>query len=170
MSSLWCIEVDSIWLLCTRFYFSRYTFVLKRFRLVYERGEDVSLGHLCLSSYAHYFWSSSTIFYHITRFRCDLCRVCSEFPKFSQVSALWFWNKIHKIIINYPGVFRYHVHHNARDFVHPSVKSYFVQGYHTMFNWHLIARLMVQFIVKLTCAASTCSETRTWVLIHVKVC
>ena len=57
-------------------------FVLKRFRLLYGRDKDsLSKVLMFVQSHAQTVLLSSTIFYHITCFKCDLCRVCSEFLK-----------------------------------------------------------------------------------------
>ena len=57
-------------------------FVLKRFRLLYGRDKDsLSKVLMFVQSHAQTFLLSSTIFYHITSFKCDLCQVCSEFLK-----------------------------------------------------------------------------------------
>ena len=57
-------------------------FVLKRFWLLYGRDKDILFRILMfVQCHAQTFLLSSTIFYHITCFKCDLCRVCCEFLK-----------------------------------------------------------------------------------------
>ena len=114
-------------------------FVLKRFRLLYGRDKDsLSKVFMFVQSHAQTFLSSSTIFYHITCFKCDLCRVCSEFLK--SVERIRYNVPMKSIKSTYnSGVFRHYVHHNARNFNSSFSKSYFVHGDHFMaiFNWQL---------------------------------
>ena len=57
-------------------------FVIKRFRLLYGRDKDsLSKVLMFVQSHAQTSLLSSTIFYHISCFKCDLCQVCSEFLK-----------------------------------------------------------------------------------------
>ena len=114
-------------------------FVLKRSRLLYGRDKDsLAKVDMFVQSHAQTFLLSSTIFYHITCFKCDLCRVCSKFLK----SVEWIrYNvpilEIHKINMYHSDIFRHYVHHNARNFNSSFSKSYLVHGDHFMINWQL---------------------------------
>ena len=110
-------------------------FVLKWSGLLYGR-DKVSLSKVLMfvQSHAQTFLLSSTIFYHITCSKCDLCRVCSEFLK----SVEWIRYYVPTKSIKLTYIIRaFYVHHNARKFNSSISKSYLVHCDHFMFDWQL---------------------------------
>ena len=99
--------------------------------------DSLSKVLMFVQSHAQTSLLSSTIFYHITCFKCDLCQVCSEFLK----SVEWIrYNvpmKSIKSIHIIRAFFRHYVHHKARNFNSSFSKSYLVHRDHFVFNWQL---------------------------------
>ena len=113
-------------------------FVLERFWLLYGRDKDsLSNALMFVQSHAQTFLLSSTIFYHITCFKCDLCRVCSEFLK----SVEWIRYNVPIKSIKSTYIIRAFLDIMSiitpKILIHHSVKSYLVHGDHFMFNWQL---------------------------------
>ena len=111
-------------------------FLLKRFRLLYGRDKDsLSKVFMFVQSHAQTFLLSSTIFCHITCFKCDLCGVCGEFLK----SVEWTCHNVPIKSIKPTYIIRACLDImsvvNARNFNSSFTKSYLVHGDHFMFNW-----------------------------------
>ena len=113
-------------------------FVLKRFRLLYGHDKD-SHSKVCMfvQSHAQTFLLSSTLLYHITCFKYDLCRVCSEFLK----SVEWICYNVPIKSIKSTYIIRAFL--DILSIITPKIfnssfsKSYLVHGDHCMFNWQL---------------------------------
>ena len=110
-------------------------FVLKWSGLLYGRDKDsLSKVLMFVQSHAQTFLLSSTIFYHITCSKCDLCRVCSEFLK----SVEWIRYYVPTKSIKLTYIIRaFYVHHNARKFNSSISKSNLVHCDHFMFDCQL---------------------------------